>query len=498
LGTGITCASFQHGGTKPSRTDALKIVHTGPDSFSQKSRSTQLGGVLDVVVANDLVDVSLVDVGLSDHQLLSWRAPLVRSLPTPVAVSSRPWKRLDMVALWTSISTSLLCRPDEWPDDLDTLAAAYDSVLTNILDALLPIRHFIRRARPSDAWFDKECRDAKRLTRTLQRRYSSRCRMSDTPGATLARETWYQQRRLYRQLRHKKASDFWRSRIESERSDPKRLWRSVDRPLGRGRLAASTSISANEYCHYFANKVDAVRHATADSPPPTFTPITSSSSLSTFRSTTVDEVSSLIRRLPDKSSAADPIPTSVLKDVADLVAPYIVHLFNTSIAAGRFPSCFKRSFITPIVKKAGLDKEDVQSYRPISNLSVLSKLIERLIARRLIDYIRDANLLPSFQSGFRPLHSTETAVLKVLSDLLEALDRGEVGVLLLLDLSAAFDTVDHETLLRRLELTFGISGNALSCHGWLPIYLDVSTAFDLERIVPRYSSCSLACHRDPF
>ena len=99
---------------------------------------------------------------------------------------------------------------------------------------------------------------------------------------------------------------------------------------------------------------------------------------------------------------------------------------------------------------------------------MLSKLIERLIARRLIDYIRDANLLPSFQSGFRPLHSTETAVLKVLSDLLEALDRGDVGVLLLLDLPAAFDTVDHETLLRRLEITFGVSGNALS---WLASYL---------------------------
>jgi len=99
---------------------------------------------------------------------------------------------------------------------------------------------------------------------------------------------------------------------------------------------------------------------------------------------------------------------------------------------------------------------------------VLSKLLERLAARRLIDYIRDANLLPSFQSGFRPLHSTETAVLKVLSDLLEALDRGDVAVLLLLDLSAAFDTVDHETLLRRLELTFDVSGTALN---WMASYL---------------------------
>ena len=157
---------------------------------------------------------------------------------------------------------------------MDTLAAAYDSVLTNILVTLLSVRHFIRRARPSDAWFDKECRDAKRLTRTLQRRYSSQCRMSDSSRAALAREAWYHQRRLYRLLRHRKASNFWRSPIESERSDPKTTGRSVDRLLCRGRLAASTSISANEYCHYFANKVEMVRRAAADSPSPTFTRIT--------------------------------------------------------------------------------------------------------------------------------------------------------------------------------------------------------------------------------
>ena len=97
---------------------SLSLRPTGP--------TLCLGGVLDVVVANDLVDVKLLDVGLSDHQLLAWRVPLVRSLPDPVAVSSGPWKRLDMVALRTPISTSLLCRPGDWPDDVDTLAAAYD------------------------------------------------------------------------------------------------------------------------------------------------------------------------------------------------------------------------------------------------------------------------------------------------------------------------------------------------------------------------------------
>jgi hypothetical protein len=94
-------------------------------------------------------------------------------------------------------------------------------------------------------------------------------------------------------------------------------------------------------------------------------------------------------------------------------------------------------------------------------------MLEYLAAHRLIDYIRDANLLPLFQSGFRPLHPTETVVLHVLSDILDALDHSDVRLLLLPDLSAAFNTVDHDKLLRRPEQTFGASDNTFS---WLASY----------------------------
>jgi len=84
------------------------------------------------------------------------------------------------------------------------------------------------------------------------------------------------------------------------------------------------------------------------------------------------------------------------------------------------------------------------------NLSVLSKLLERLVARQLMEYMTSANLLPARQSGFRPGHSTETAVLQVLSDILLNIDRGDLAALILLDLTAAFDTVDHDILPQRL------------------------------------------------
>ena len=173
-------------------------------------------------------------------------------------------------------------------------------------------------------------------------------------------------------------------------------------------------------------------------------------SLPQFSVISVDDVIGSTRQLPDKSSADDPLPTYILKLVIDLLAPFIAELFNRSLAAGHFPSPFKMASITPVLKKQGLNPADASSYRPISNLSVLSKLLERLVARQLQLYLSTAGILPTLQSGFRPRHSTETGVLRVLSDILSAVDRGDFAELVLLDLSAAFDTVDHNILLQRL------------------------------------------------
>jgi len=176
-----------------------------------------------------------------------------------------------------------------------------------------------------------------------------------------------------------------------------------------------------------------------------------------YQSVSADDVVDAIRRLPDKCSAADPIPTYVMKRISDIIAPFVAELFNRSLASGRFPAGFKEASITPVMKKSGLDPTDASSYRPISNLSVLSKLLERIVVRQLITYLTDAGLLPPLQSGFRPGHSTESAILFVLSDILLAVDHGDFAALVLLDLSVAFDTVDHNILLQRLESSFGIA-----------------------------------------
>jgi hypothetical protein len=114
-----------------------------------------------------------------------------------------------------------------------------------------------------------------------------------------------------------------------------------------------------------------------------------------------------------------------------------------------------------MLKKPDLDLADVRSFRPISNLPVASKLLERLVATPLKAYLNTTDLLPSLQSAYRVIHSTETMQLKVFGDVLLALNRGNFAALKLLDLLAAFDAVDHATLLWRLEVTY-------SRRGWVP------------------------------
>ena len=160
-------------------------------------------------------------------------------------------------------------------------------------------------------------------------------------------------------------------------------------------MPASELIDVETFNRYLNEKVSKVQSCTSSAAPPTFSCSRPGVSFLAFLSVNVDTVIDAVRQLPDESSAADPMPTSVLKQVVDLVEPYFTDLFNRSLAAGHFPSMFEEAFITPIVKKAGLNTSDVGSDRPISNLSAVSKLLECLVVLQLMAYLSSADILPT-------------------------------------------------------------------------------------------------------
>jgi len=138
------------------------------------------------------------------------------------------------------------------------------------------------------------------------------------------------------------------------------------------------------------------------------------------------------------------------------------------MASGTVPSELKSALVTPLLKKASLNQEDLKNYRPVSNLPYVSKVLERVVATRFIDHCTNNNLMNYYQSAYRSFHSTETALLKVQNDLAQAVDQHGAAVLVLLDLSAAFDTIDHHILLTTLDNHFGVTGTAKA---WFSSYL---------------------------
>jgi len=158
----------------------------------------------------------------------------------------------------------------------------------------------------------------------------------------------------------------------------------------------------------------------------------------------------------------------MLKIYLPELLPFITEMCNASLQQGCFPLSQRHAVVRPRLKKAGADPTDVQNYRPVSNLAFMAKVVEKLACHQLVAFFEHLKLLPSLQSAYRKKHSTETAVLKVIADVLCAADRGEVSLLCMLDLSAAFDTVDHNILIERLQQSFGVQGLALS---WIQSFL---------------------------
>ena len=144
---------------------------------------------------------------------------------------------------------------------------------------------------------------------------------------------------------------------------------------------------------------------------------------------------------------------------------------NLSIVSSNVPKVMKHAVVTPLLKKSGLDPDSLSNYRPISILSFISKLLERFIVSQIRQYMVTNDIFDVFQSAYRPAHSCETALVRIQDDILVSLDNRHTVILVLLDLSATFDTVDHRLLLVKLY-RIGIRGNA---HRWMHSYLSERT-----------------------
>jgi len=179
----------------------------------------------------------------------------------------------------------------------------------------------------------------------------------------------------------------------------------------------------------------------------------------------INEVMAVINTLKCKSFNLSSVPTFVLKHCADLLSPVITELFNMSVRVGKFPSNLKIARVVPVFKTG--ERNQTNNYRPISNLTDISKIFEKLMYKRLLEFVKRNNILSTSQFGFQQNSSTSDAVLEFLDNVYHNLDVRNSIVSVFLDFSKAFDTVKHDIMVQKLDY-LGIRGLPLE---WFRSYL---------------------------
>ena len=184
----------------------------------------------------------------------------------------------------------------------------------------------------------------------------------------------------------------------------------------------------------------------------------------------IDIVLDLLKKIDEKKATGlDKIPNKLLKMAASIVAPSLTDVFTKSILTGIYPTEWKLARVTPIFKKGS--KSDINNYRPISVIPVVSKVLEKLVYDQRYHYLNDNKLLSSCQSGFRSLHSTITALLEATNSWSVNIDNGFLNGVVFIDLKKAFDTIDHEIILRKMSY-FGADQETIT---WFQSYLSNRT-----------------------
>lgn len=168
-----------------------------------------------------------------------------------------------------------------------------------------------------------------------------------------------------------------------------------------------------------------------------------------FKLIDVPEIIKIINSIKSNAKGSDGLSLQMVKMCLPSIDKYICHIINSCLEIGFFPQIWKEALVIPLPKTANPSRYD--DLRPISLLPILSKILEKIVYSQIINYLNDANLLPKEQSGFRKGQSTETLLLALSDDVFRACDNGLATVLVLLDFSKAFDTVNHALLVEKCK-----------------------------------------------
>ena len=369
-------------------------------------------------------------------------------------------------------------------DNLQTALDKYSQVLGEILDKHAPEKRTKITIRPRQPWYDTDIKIAKQAKRKSERKWRSlRRKLFKTQNSfertvvsqkvEKARLDYISKRTEFVKCLRSAKETYYVSKIEQCGSNQKQLFVILNELTNKKRSPTLPEHSSEEelvekFNSFFIGKIRNIRkELDSIQSNQCFNEKASVSHLDKFDPCTENELNRIIMNASNASCELDPIPTSLLKKCLPTLLPYLTHIVNLSLESGHFPDTLKKAIVRPLLKKPSLDRNNLKNFRPVSNIAFLSKIIEKVVVKRLDTYMSANDLNETYQSAYRRNHGTETALVKIHDDILRALDQKNGVVLVMLDLSAAFDTIDHDILLERFRRRLGVDGDALN---WLREY----------------------------
>ncbi|KAK3528909.1 hypothetical protein QTP70_012870 [Hemibagrus guttatus] len=320
------------------------------------------------------------------------------------------------------------------PKPTDTLLSS----LSSTMDFLCPLSTIRRKNSSPAPWLSDVLRNNRRELRSAARKWKKSKLDTDLTS--------------YRTLLSKFSLDvtsaktsFYKEKLETSAQDPRKLHNIFSSLLNPPAPPSPSSLTAEDFASFYTEKIERICQTFTSFPtsPTSHNQHSATPSLTQLSTVAAEEVLQITRSCNPTTCPLDPIPSAMLQTISPDLLPFITTVINGSLTSGHVPTAFKKARVIPILKKPALDPSDISNYRP--------------------NNLHDPN-----QSGFKAAHSTETALLAVTEKLHAARSAKLSSVLILLDLSAAFDTVNHKTLLSTLR-SLGICGTAWE---WFASYLD--------------------------
>ena len=422
----------------------------------------KLGNTLDLVI-HDICDTTISEIRIdftskSDHAYVFFKVTKNVETKRTKTVIIKDFKNVNFQTFKSDLTSKVedyVCNTDR---SFSEAISDFNYICNVCVGDHVATKQVVVNVTPRPKWMDSEFVKFRAQRRKLYKRWKRTRSDTDCVNFENARHDT-------EIMALDKRCKFYSTSIENCENSHKELFgicRNLLDNSGSSKLPTYTSpvIMADTFNSYFIEKIENIRSSFSGQLNTGLSHgrgIYCGPTLSQFNPISSEELKKIILSKPIKTSAQDPLPAMFFKGCLNELLPALTILVNLSLSEGSMDG-LKDTVITPLLKKAGLDPEVLKNYRPICNILYLSKLIERTALIQSNEHLDVINGHAKFQSGYKSKHSCETLLTRITNDIFVNLDKSKCTIMLLLDLSAAFDTVDHNVLLDILWYELGFRG----------------------------------------